>query len=134
MAVIPVEENSMSQKNTQLTKLIFFVLLSLVLYPAHVVRAQDDNKEPLPLQEKTIYIPFEKLRDVFEKDNRKVVLSYEEFNKLWEAARKSENPKTAEEAKRGSIISQADSRAEVRTHVVSVQSDLKIELMSSGWS
>lgn len=136
MAVTAVEENSMSQKHARLTKLLFFVLLSLVLHAvaATSVYSQDENKEPLPLREKTIYIPFDKLRDVFEKDNRKVVLSYDEFNKLWEAARKSENPKTVEEAKRGSIISQADSRAEVRTHVVSVQSDLKIELMSSGWS
>lgn len=95
---------------------------------------QEEKPEPTELIEKTIYIPFEKLREVFEKDQRKVVLSYEEFDKLWKAARANAEPKPPAEAKQGSIISQADSRAEIQDNVVSVESKLKIELLSKGWS
>lgn len=95
------------------------------------IKSEDDDKS---IREKTIYIPFEKLRDVFEKDNRKVVLSYEEFNKLWKAARANTTVPPVSEARRGAIISQADSVASIGETVVSVVADLKIELLSSGWS
>ena len=86
------------------------------------------------IKERTIYIPFEKLRDVFEKDNRKVVLSYKEFNELWKAAQANAEPRPAAESKRSSIISQAESIAEIKDSVVAVDSTLKIELLSKGWS
>lgn len=94
----------------------------------------DQNKAKPEIKERTIYIPFEKLRDVFEKDNRKVVLSYKEFNQLWKAAQANAEPRPAAETKRGSIISQAESIAEIKDSVVTVESTLKIELLSRGWS
>ena len=70
----------------------------------------------------------------FEKDNRKVVLSYKEFNELWKAAQANAEPRPAAESKRSSIISQAESIAEIKDSVVAVDSTLKIELLSKGWS
>jgi len=100
--------------------------------------AQDDDATEktakAEIKERTIYIPFEKLRDVFEKDNRKVVLSYKEFNELWKAAQANAEPRPAAESKRSSIISQAESIAEIKDSVVAVDSTLKIELLSKGWS
>lgn len=86
------------------------------------------------LREKTIYIPFEKLREVFEKDQRKVVLSYEEFERLWKAAREKSAEKKLPAEKRQPIITQADSRAEILEDVVTVVSKLKVELLTKGWT
>ena len=116
-----------------------FSLLWLVIllpgFAGQTVQAfQESPEKATNLREKTIYIPFEKLRDVFEKGDRKVVLSYEEFDRLWKAARQNASPAPPPEARRGPIISQADSRAEIGGSVVSVQSKLKIELLSGGWN
>ena len=43
-------------------------------------------------REQTIYVPYEKLREVFEKPGRGVFLSYEEFQKLWKSARATQAP------------------------------------------
>jgi hypothetical protein len=43
-----------------------------------------------PPREQTIYIPYEKLRQTFEKDGRGVFIPYERFQELWKAARAQE--------------------------------------------
>ena len=48
-----------------------------------------------PLLEQTIYVPYDKLSKIFESPSRGVFLPYEEFQKLWQAARATsavENP------------------------------------------
>lgn len=47
-----------------------------------------DTPEPPPVvvRERTVYVPYEKLQETFEKEGRGVFLPYEEFLKLWNAA------------------------------------------------
>ena len=51
--------------------------------PSNPPAAEKENV----LNEQTIYIPYEKLRKVFEKEGRGVFLPYEKFQELWNAAR-----------------------------------------------
>ena len=44
------------------------------------------------LQEQSIYIPYEKLREVFEREGRGVFLPYDQFQALWQAARRGRWP------------------------------------------
>ncbi|MDG2468531.1 MAG: hypothetical protein P8M80_04575 [Pirellulaceae bacterium] len=101
--------------------------------PVPAMSKQDKEPSDDQIRERTIYIPFEKLRDVFEKNDRKVVLSYKEFNELWNAARKNARLPEEAESRQGSIISQADSRASIKDAVVLVDSTIRIELLSKGW-
>src|SRR5688500_9049022 len=42
-----------------------------------------------PYREQTIYVPYTKLRQTFEKEGRGVFVPYEEFQRLWRAAREA---------------------------------------------
>ena len=51
-----------------------------------------DPKDPsdeaaTPLREQTIYVPYDKLRETFEKTGRGVFIPYDRFQELWQAAR-----------------------------------------------
>ena len=43
----------------------------------------------MPAREQTIYIPYSKLRQIFEKEGRGVFVPYDEFQRLWKAAREA---------------------------------------------
>jgi hypothetical protein len=71
------------------------LLLALVLLPlaAALAIAQESpesisDAEP-PAREQTIYIPYSKLRQIFEKEGRGVFVPYDEFQKLWKSAREA---------------------------------------------
>ena len=49
--------------------------------------ASEGTGDKDPLREQTIYIPYEKLKNVFEKPGRGVFVPYEKFQELWNAAR-----------------------------------------------
>ena len=44
------------------------------------------------LREQTIYVPYDKLRNVFEQHGRGVFLPYEKFQELWQGRAKSDSP------------------------------------------
>jgi len=88
---------------------------------------------PTPLREQTIYVPYKKLHEVFEKKGRGVFLPYEEFRQLWEAAR-AKAPKPADvKPPVDSVISELSAVATVAKEVVTVKADLKIEALKQGW-
>ncbi len=95
--------------------------------------ADDGKKAEQSLHEQDIYIPYEKLREVFEKHGRGVFLPYEQFQELWKAAREK-TPRTAEEKPPvGALISEIDNQATVEKDVVRVKAKLKIEVLAEGW-
>ena len=51
--------------------------------------AIDEDDEPKPLREQTIYIPYNRIRGIFEKEGRGVFIPYEQFQKLWKQARQA---------------------------------------------
>ena len=86
-----------------------------------------------PLTEQTIYIPYEKLRDTFEKEGRGVFLPYDKFQQLWEAARRSETTQDPEKPAVDTVITAAESTATVGEDVVQVTATLQIEVLTKGW-
>jgi hypothetical protein len=84
-------------------------------------------------REQTIYIPYEKLRQTFEKDGRGVFIPYERFQELWKAARAQERKPAEVKPPTPAVITMADSEATVGKEVVRVVAQLKIDLLASGW-
>ena len=91
--------------------------------PANVDTAKDDT-----IREQTIYIPYEKLKTVFEKQGRGVFLPYEQFQALWKQARAAKAPTPENRPPVGALITEIDSEAVVGKEVVNVTAKLKVEV------
>jgi hypothetical protein len=98
--------------------------------PAETAKADAEQV----IREQSIYIPYEKLRQVFEKQGRGVFLPYEKFQELWQAAREKTRPAAEAKPPVGALISEIDNEATVEKDVVRVQARLKIEVLSEGWN
>ena len=96
------------------------------------------ESEKPDVREQTIYVPFAELRDVFEKEGRGVFLPYDQFQKLWDAARAADDLKGVKtpgaEPPVDAIVAEVSSEATVRKDVVHVEATLAIELLRSGWN
>ncbi|MFZ1935524.1 MAG: hypothetical protein WCB27_09705 [Thermoguttaceae bacterium] len=108
-----------------------------LLCPAGVTaqeRANDDKKADAKILEQDIYIPYEKLRQVFEKQGRGVFLPYEKFQELWRAAQDKNRPAAEVKPPVGALITEIENVATVEKDVVRVQAKLKIEVLAEGWN
>ena len=85
------------------------------------------------LREQDIYIPYEKLRQVFEKQGRGVFLPYEQFQELWRAAREKTQPAAEPKPPAGGLITDITSAATVEKDVVRVKAAVRIEILTEGW-
>jgi hypothetical protein len=98
--------------------------------------AAAEGKAETPLREQTIYIPYQKLRSLFEKEGRGVFLPYDKFQQLWKAAQAA--GKKLEEIKPpvDAIISEVDSVAVIndKSDVVEVTATIKLEVLKPGWN
>ncbi|HJN10075.1 MAG TPA: hypothetical protein QF564_15420 [Pirellulaceae bacterium] len=86
-----------------------------------------------PLREQSIYIPYNKLREVFEQQGRGVFLPYDKFQELWRTARAQQDKTPEAKPPVGALIAEIRNEATVEKDVVSVSATLKIELLSQGW-
>ena len=93
----------------------------------------DEAKPDRSLREQEIYIPYEKLRNVFEKHGRGVFLPYEKFDELWKAAQEKTRPAAEAAPPVGAMITDIQSEAVVAKDVVQVTAHVKIDLLSEGW-
>jgi hypothetical protein len=91
--------------------------------------AADDK----PLREQSIYIPYDKLRQVFEQSGRGVFLPYDKFQELWLAARRATLRPAAARPPVGAVITAIDSEATAAKSVVRVRARLTIEVLGEGW-
>ena len=94
---------------------------------------EKDKHEEKVLREQSIYIPYEKLRKVFEKEGRGVFLPYQEFQELWQAARDKTAPHAESQPPVAALITEAENEATVAKDVVRVKATLKIEVLAEGW-
>ncbi len=94
---------------------------------------QPGASKPDLLKEQVIYVPYDKLPQVFEKPARGVFLPYEQFQQLWESARKNRSPEIDQGPPLRSLITSIESAAEVRGDVMQVQAQLTIQLLAEGW-
>ncbi|MGD2110863.1 MAG: hypothetical protein PVI86_15905, partial [Phycisphaerae bacterium] len=85
------------------------------------------------LKEKTIYIPYHKLRDVFEREGRGVFLPYSQFRSLWEQARHAAATPPEAEPPVDALITEISSDATVSGDVVRVDAQVHAEVLSEGW-
>jgi hypothetical protein len=92
-----------------------------------------DKKASRDLREQDIYIPYEKLRQVFEKHGRGVFLPYEKFEELWKAARDNTQPPGEVKAPVDALITEIENEATVSKDVVTVSARLKIDVLTEGW-
>lgn len=113
----------------RLASIVLFVL-SLLGAPSvlHAQPAGDDA-----FKEQTIYIPYTKLREIFETEKRGVFLPHDKFQELWRAAR--ENRPTNAEIKPpvDVLVNEVSNEAIVSRDVVKVSAKVQIELLGTGW-
>ena len=101
--------------------------------PEATADKEADKHEEKALREQNIYIPYEKLRQVFEKEGRGVFLPYEKFQELWQAARDKTAPRAESQPPVGALITEIENEATVAKDVVRVKATLKIEVLAEGW-
>jgi len=113
------------------------LLLSLALLaplPAQNELADGDKPEAKSTERgQTIYIPFSKLREVFEKEGRGVFLPYDQFQTLWKEARDHRQTPPPQTSPIDAIITSALNEATVQKDVIQVEATLAIELIKKGW-
>lgn len=86
-----------------------------------------------PAREQTIYIPYTKLRQVFEKEGRGVFVPYDEFQRLWKAARDAAQKTPEVQPPIAAVIAEIDSQAAASRDVMTVKAKLQIEVLAEGW-
>lgn len=121
------------------------IVLLAIAFGSPACCAQDPAPAPAPhsqsaddpdsdgFREKTIYIPYEDLRKVFEREGRGVFLPYPEFQKLWRAARSAETRQPEAKPPVPSVVAEMSATATVARDVVKVEAKLRIELLRKGW-
>lgn len=86
-----------------------------------------------PLREQTIYVPYAKMRKIFEQPGRGVFLPYEEFQTLWKEARAAKLTPPEQKPPLDALITDIENEATVAEEVVNVTAKLKIEVLTPGW-
>lgn len=99
--------------------------------PASTDKGETAKKDSF--RERTIYIPYEKLRKVFEAQGRGVFLPYEEFQELWKAAREKAAPPSDDRPPLDSVINEVEAEGTVTGDVMQFKARLAIELLRKGW-
>ncbi|MHC4681202.1 MAG: hypothetical protein ACYTEK_21180, partial [Planctomycetota bacterium] len=87
---------------------------------------QDGNKPPAK-----VYVPYEELTDVFEKEQQGVFLPYKEFQRLWRAAQGK--PEAVSEAPFEYLTSTARFRGSVKEEIATLRLELTIDILRDGW-
>jgi hypothetical protein len=117
------------------TRLVVFGWIFVVgaTSAAFAQQAAESSADEKSIREQDVYIPYEKLRRVFEKQGRGVFLPYEKFQELWKAAR--DKTQSAPEAGPpvGAVVTEIDNEATAEKDVVRVKAKIKIELLKKGW-
>ncbi|MDR0338464.1 MAG: hypothetical protein LBI18_15440 [Planctomycetaceae bacterium] len=116
----------------------FLVLWCVLAFSVSILFGQDEtvtkkNANEKTVTEKTIYIPYEKLRNIFEQPGRGVFVPYDEFKILWDAARAKQPVKPSATLPVNAMITETFSTATIAEEVVRVESVVSIELLKDGW-
>ena len=109
---------------------VIVVLCSISFSLASVGTAAGDknNKDTPPGK---VYVPYEKLKGVFEKAEQGVFLPYKEFQKLWRAAQG--RPAGVSEAPFEYLISAARFKGKVKEELATLRLELTIDILAEGW-
>ena len=86
-----------------------------------------------PTKEQTVYVPFDKLEQVFENEGRGVFLPYREFLDLWNKLKLPEDLKKKEPPVDG-VLAAAHYTGRVEGDAASISAKLDLEALKEGWS
>jgi len=84
-----------------------------------------------PAQPTKVYVPYEKLKGVFEANKQGVFLPYDEFQRLWRAAKQS--PAAVGEAPAPYLISSAKFTGKVDSELARMKLELVVDILADGW-
>ncbi|MHC4463936.1 MAG: hypothetical protein ACYS30_21250 [Planctomycetota bacterium] len=110
------------------TVIVILCGISIPLASVGSAAGDKNNKGILPSK---VYVPYEKLKGVFEKEEQGVFLSYKEFQKLWRAAQG--RPAGVSEAPFEYLISAARFKGKVKEELATLQLRLTIDILAEGW-
>ncbi|MFZ5830298.1 MAG: hypothetical protein ACOY3P_09420, partial [Planctomycetota bacterium] len=96
--------------------------------------SEDKANGEKEIREQSVYIPYDKLRQVFEKHGRGVFLPYQQFEELWQTARDHVTREAEAVPPYRTLITQMESEATVEKDVVRVRSTVFIEVLAKGWN
>lgn len=83
--------------------------------------------------ERSIYVPYEKLWEMFEQEGRGVFIPYEEFMTLWEAAQALEAHPVEAKSPVAALIKEVSGVARAGQDVMEISADVLIEALEPGW-
>ncbi len=86
------------------------------------------------VRERTVYVPYEKLKETFEKEGRGVFLPYEEFLKLWNAGQPKEKPPEEVKPPTDAVISGGSYIGVASENAVRFEVIYKIRALGKNWS
>lgn len=96
--------------------------------------ASPTNVDAKTLREQTIYVPYDRLRNVFEQHGRGVFLPYEKFQELWQAAQKATAQPIEAQPPVKAVLTSSENEAVAAKDVVSVRTKLRIDILAEGWN
>ena len=115
---------------------ILTVLLIATTLPPFVI-AQGESGAPADAPgvrvEKSYYVPFEKIEEVFEKTGRGIFLPYEEFLELWNKAN-VKPPEKTEGPPADAVIRSGTYTGRVTGDVADLEVTYDVEALKKGWS
>jgi hypothetical protein len=100
--------------------------------PVHPTAAAP-TPTPAPAKEKSIYVPYDQLEKIFEKEGRGVFLPYREFIEMWNQLHLPELAKKTPPPVDG-VLSSARYSGKVEGDVVTLSAKLDLEALKEGWS
>src|SRR5205085_1805255 len=117
---------------------LFSLVSCCLIAAAFAVRAVDENPDAPPskvlVRERNVYVPYEKLKETFEKEGRGVFLPYEEFLKLWNAAQPKEKPPEEVKPPADAVISGGSYTGVASDNAVRFEVTYKVRALGKNWS
>ena len=92
-----------------------------------------DAKPPMVVVEKTVYVPYNKLKDVFEKEDRGIFLPYQEFLKLWRQANPDPDPIKPDAPPAAAVIQSSPYKGKVVGDLALFEVSYHVEALKKGW-
>lgn len=125
---------------SRICPMLISLWLAAVSLPAQVPEPQPIGKTnpaetiPVVVREKTVYVPYNQLKNVFEKEGRGIFLPYEEFLKLWRAANPDPDPVKPDAPPTAAVIQSSPYKGKVVGDLALFEVSYHVEALKKGWS
>lgn len=107
--------------------------ISALFFVFPALGAPSPGATPAPSKEQTVYVPFEKLEQVFENEGRGVFLPYREFLEMWNKVKMPEDLAKKDPPLDG-VLSAAHYTGKVEGDAAVISAKLNMEALKEGWS